>query len=73
MNSIELLIRNNRIESNGTIPIVKALKHFRKLSLFKFDAYFNYLKAPGVKYMSQLFRRLTNLKFLVLNFDLNYI
>lgn len=70
---MELFVRSNRIEDNGTLYIAKALKNFNQLSLFKFDAYFNHLKRNAVKPINLLIKRMTGLKILTLNFDFNYI
>jgi len=70
---VELLVHGNRIESNGTWDIARALKKFPNLEVFKFDGYFNHIKTQGVKPITILLQKLTKLRHLSLDFDLNYI
>jgi hypothetical protein len=53
--------------------IAKGLKNFNRLSIFKFDVYFNNLKKKAVKPINLLVKKMTALKILTLNFDFNYI
>lgn len=70
---VELLVHGNRIESNGTWDISRALKKFTNIEVLRFDGYFNHIKTQGVKPISILVQKMRGLRQLSLNFDLNFI
>lgn len=73
LRKVEINLRGNSLDSNGTMNIAQSLKRFSNMEVFKLDTYFNNMKSVGVKPISLLIRKWKGLKTLYLNFDLNYI
>ena len=73
LTKLELILHGNKIKQNCTWDIARSLKQFTDLEAVTFDAYFNNLKAQGVRPIALLLKLMPRLKHLTLNLDLNYI